>query len=113
MEITQFAFGVLSIVFVLFGTVTIIGLLKAHAAEKELKHFRAEISTLIEDRDRTVGYKLDDLAREIKDRHYQSERNFGEHIKFIEDNCKSYTDSRIDKLAASKPRQIKTTSLNS
>jgi hypothetical protein len=113
MEITQFALGALSVVFVLFGTATIIGLLKAHAAEKELKRFRADISALIEDRDRTIGYKFEDLSREIKDRHYQSERSIGDHLKFIEDNCKAYTDSRIDKSIAGKSTKAKATSLNS
>jgi len=112
MEITQFALGVLSVVFLLVAIIAVMGLLKAHTTRNEFKKFEGSVFRMLDDSSRTIGFKFDDVNREMRDRLSNSERHLAEHLKYMEESLKSYTDSRIDKSISGK-KDKKVSALNS
>jgi len=82
MEITSFALGMLTMVAVAFAIVTVIGLLMVIKHKKEIESLHRLLDKSRRDAHQDVQIWKTDLELEIKR---------------VELDCKSYTDSRLDK----------------
>lgn len=90
MEIISFTFGVLSVIATIFMVVVVLGIVKVLKLQKQIKELHGNLSythTQIFDGDKSVHQRIDkdmdQLQRQL-------------------DETRSYIDSRIDKLSASK-----------
>lgn len=82
MEITSFALGMLTMVAVAFAIVTVLGLLMVFRHKKEI----SDLYRLIDDHRRDAHQDLQIWKTDLE-----------LEIKRVELECKSYTDSRLDK----------------
>ena len=82
MEITSFALGMLTMVAVAFAIVVVIGLLKVNNHAKEIENLHKGLDQATRDYHQDLQVWRTDLELEIKR---------------VELECKSYTDSRLDK----------------
>ena len=90
MEIISFTFGVLSVIATIFMVVVVLSIVKVLKLQKQIKELHGELSythTQIFDGDKNI--------------HQRIERDV-EQIQRQLDETRSYIDSRIDKLTASK-----------
>ena len=90
MEIISFTFGVLSVIATVFMVVVVLSIVKVLKLQKQIKELHGELShthTQIFDGDKNVHQRMD---RDM------------EQIQRQLDDTRSYIDSRIDKLTASK-----------
>ena len=90
MEIISFTFGVLSVIATSMMVVVVLGIVKVLKLQKQIKELHGELShthTQIFDGDKNVHQRMD---RDM------------EQIQRQLDDTRSYIDSRIDKLTASK-----------
>ncbi len=90
MEIVSFTFGVLSVVAVVFTSVIVLSIVKVLKLQKQIKELHGDLShthTQIFDGDKSIYQRMD---RDMD----QLQRQL--------DETRSYIDSRIDKLSASK-----------
>jgi hypothetical protein len=82
MEITSFALGMLTMIAVAFAIVVVIGLLKVNKHTKEIANLHKGLDQAVRDYHQDLHMWRTDLELEIKR---------------VELDCKSYTDSRLDK----------------
>jgi uncharacterized protein YlxW (UPF0749 family) len=82
MELTSFALGMLTMVAVAFAIVVVIGLLKVTKQAKEIENLHKGLDQATRDYHQDLQVWRTDLELEIKR---------------VELECKSYTDSRLDK----------------
>ena len=82
MELTSFALGMLTMVAVAFAIVVVIGLLKVNKHTKEIANLHKGLDQAVRDYHQDLHMWRTDLELEIKR---------------VELECKSYTDSRLDK----------------
>jgi hypothetical protein len=82
MELTSFALGMLTMVAVAFAIVVVIGLLKVNRQAKEIENLHKGLDQATRDYHQDLQVWRTDLELEIKR---------------VELECKSYTDSRLDK----------------
>jgi predicted Holliday junction resolvase-like endonuclease len=82
MELTSFALGMLTMVAIAFAVVVVIGLLKVKKQEREIRNLHQGIDETRRDFHHDLQTWRTDLELEIKR---------------VELECKSYTDSRLDK----------------
>jgi len=90
MEIISFTFGVLSVIATVFMVVVVLGIVKVLKLQKQIKELHGDLShthTQIFDGDKSIYQRMD---RDMD----QLQRQL--------DETRSYIDSRIDKLSASK-----------
>lgn len=82
MELTSFALGMLTMIAIAFAVVVVIGLLKVKQHARQIENLHQGIDQTNRD-------------------HHQDLQNWGTEleleIKRVELECKSYTDSRLDK----------------
>jgi len=101
MNIVSFAIGALSIVGLIIVSLTVVGVVKAYQALKQIS---------------STNFAIESFTQNINQHIHEVERNMYQHTENMERNlldrmdhehraAKSYIDSRIDKLE--KPRQIK------
>ena len=101
MEIISFTFGVLSVIATSMMVVVVLGIVKVLKLQKQIKELHGELShthTQIFDGDKNVHQRMD---KEVDQIHQRIERDV-EQIQRQLDETRSYIDSRIDKLTASK-----------
>jgi predicted PurR-regulated permease PerM len=94
METLSFTLGVLSVIIAAFVAVLVWGIVKVVKQQKQINSFEKEIETLhryINESSSNVHTRLSEVDRNA----YQMMQN---HEQNITQQCKSYTDSRIDKL---------------
>jgi len=105
MDILSFAIGALSIVGLILIGLTVLGVVKAYRAIKQitdvnfaLETFRNEINTRlsndVSDAFRTIHHETSEIHQRIGN----VERDIADHISNEIRSTKSYVDSRIDKL---------------
>ena len=82
MELTSFALGMLTMVAIAFAVVVVIGLLKVTKQAKEIENLHKGLDQATRDYHQDLQVWRTDLELEIKR---------------VELECKSYTDSRLDK----------------
>jgi len=82
MELTSFALGMLTMVAFAFAIVVVIGLLKVNKHTKEIENLHKGLDQTARDYHQDLQIWRTDLDLEIKR---------------VELECKSYTDSRLDK----------------
>jgi 5-bromo-4-chloroindolyl phosphate hydrolysis protein len=90
MEIVSFTFGVLSVIAVVFASVIVLSIVKVLKLQQQIKELQNELGhthTQIFDGDKNIYQRID---RDMEYIHRQL------------DETRSYIDSRIDKLTASK-----------
>ena len=101
METLSFAFGVLTVIGVVFAAVVVVGIVKVFKMEKRLTNserwideVRKDVHNRISDEVREVNQRVDQLNSYV-------DSQFNEHGKEINnrvDHLNSYVDSRLDKL---------------
>ncbi len=82
MEITSFALGMLTMIAVAFAVVVVIGLLKVTKQERDIRNLNKDLEETRRDYLHELQVWRGDLEMEIRR---------------VELECKSYTDSRLDK----------------
>jgi uncharacterized protein YlxW (UPF0749 family) len=82
MELTSFALGMLTMVAIAFAVVVVIGLLKVNRQSKQIENLHQGLDQAARDYQHDLQVWRTDLELEIKR---------------VELECKSYTDSRLDK----------------
>jgi uncharacterized protein YlxW (UPF0749 family) len=82
MELTSFALGMLTMVAIAFAVVVVIGLLKVNRQAKQIENLHQGLDQATRDYHQDLQVWRTDLELEIKR---------------VELECKSYTDSRLDK----------------
>lgn len=112
MNIVSFAIGALSIVGLIIVSLTVVGVVKAYQALKQISNvdfaaqtFKTDIETRFNNDIEQVFRRIDEVERDTHQHISLTERNLYESIQHESRVVKSYVDSRIDKLE--KPRQIK------
>jgi hypothetical protein len=90
METLSFAFGVLSMIGLLFVIVIVIGAVKVIKQEKQIKELNHDLSDNMRGVWQTMDRRFEEIHQRIDDVHRTIDRNYSE--------SKSYTDSRLDKL---------------
>jgi hypothetical protein len=101
MEIVSFTFGVLSVIAVVFASVIVLSIVKVLKLQQQIKELQNELGhthTQIFDGDKNVHQRID---KDVDQIHHRIERDV-EQIQRQLDETRSYIDSRIDKLTASK-----------
>lgn len=82
MEVTSFALGMLTMIAVAFAVVVVIGLLKVTKHEREIKNLHQDLAETRRDYLNELQTWRTDLEMDMRR---------------VELECKSYTDSRLDK----------------
>ena len=82
MELTSFALGMLTMVAIAFAVVVVIGLLKVNRQAKQIENLHQGIDQMNRNFQQDLQIWRTDLELELKR---------------VELECKSYTDSRLDK----------------
>lgn len=97
METTSFVLGMLSIIAVAFMAVMVWGIVKINKLTSEIISIYKWIDNTIQDRDHQIQQvykKFEDTDRQVS---YEFERIYNQIAE-----CRSYTDSRIDKATPNK-----------
>jgi hypothetical protein len=119
MDIVAFAVGALSMVGLIIIGLTVIGVVKAYQALKQISNiefasqtFKTEIETRFNNDIEQVFRRIDEVERETNQHISLTEHNLYESIQHESRVVKSYIDSRIDKLEKPKPIKAKPTDVN-
>ena len=101
MNIVSFAIGALSIVGLIIVSLTVVGVVKAYQALKQISNANFATESFIQN----INQHINEVERSIYQHTENMERNLLDRMDHEHRAVKSYVDSRIDKLE--KPRQIK------
>ena len=101
MNIVSFAIGALSIVGLIIVSLTVVGVVKAYQALKQISNANFATNSFIN----SIHQHIDEVERNLYQHTENMERNLLDRMDHEHRAAKSYIDSRIDKLE--KPRQIK------
>lgn len=101
MNIVSFAIGALSIVGLIIISLTVLGVVKAYQALKQISNANFATESFIQN----INQHINEVERSIYQHTENMERNWLDRMDHEHRAIKSYVDSRIDKLE--KPRQIK------
>ena len=97
METLSFAFGMLTMVGLLFAVAIVMGIVKGNKNEEQINNLQSAIEAL----DRTLHEKVSDCNRWIDERTLMVDRRIDQEIdrtNRIHEDAIKYIDSRIDKL---------------
>ena len=101
MNIVSFAIGALSIVGLIIVSLTVVGVVKAYQALKQISSTNFAIESFTQN----INQHIHEVERNMYEYTENMERNLLDRMDHEHRAAKSYIDSRIDKLE--KPRQIK------
>lgn len=101
MNIVSFAIGALSIVGLIIIGLSVLGVVKAYQALKQISNANFATESFIQN----INQHINEVERSIYQHTENMERNWSDRMDHEHRAVKSYVDSRIDKLE--KPRQIK------
>ena len=102
MNIVSFAIGALSIVGLIIIGLSVLGVVKAYQALKQISSTNFAIESFTQN----INQHIHEVERTLYQAQENVERNLLDRMDHEHRTTKSYIDSRIDKLE--KPRQIKT-----
>ena len=110
METMYFILGMLSIVAAAFVATIVWGIVKIVKQQKQIQHLHSNI----DEQSSTAWRVRDEDIRNQREKETYMERQLSDQFKSINDQitdavtqCKSYTDSRIDKFTATDKKIIK------
>lgn len=98
MELTSFAFGVLSMIGLLLAILVVVGAVKAIKQRKQLTELIMRLSQFEQDTTVRISNSIDHMQRRINETEGDLNIRINNQHTELTASCNSYTDKRIDKL---------------